>query len=433
MAEAFQDFINRELPRIKNLYNLPEERYRYKDEVNVPPMDNTFFKRYPDLETACQQADHTPDKTPLAVHEHLVEPAKALTKAMEELSTEFDKQRTSIYVRESIPSKPHKSTMTKITFTRPHTAPNFPDLHPAYDQLTRDLNAMNLINHTIGTRLITQGQRIHLFQLRLERVNQLLQALIHTFGPIHATYFRKRHSNSRSLPQGPNPKPPHELAIRAVRYLINKFDRELLQYLDINRTTLNDYFCSQHPNPNPQGTPLYDLSPLDKATYYHIIRCMRGYIKTFTCIPYHKKLQADLNKTALEGTAAFIERKQAREATEATSKAIKQASGRYPQTPKLLEDTIINTLEKHQKAKTRKENNHRKRSPTPTPTSDTNSRPPKQHKPNPKQRGGPSPPSTNTNRGTPRNRNATTPVRPPKTKQNRSKKTRRSGRGRKQD
>ena len=264
IAQLFQEFTTITAPKIAPFYNIPEADYCYKkDEAGIPSTD-PYFKRYQDLTAACQQTDRNPDKTPLAVHEHLVRYATALTAELMEISTAFDKQKQIIQHREAKPSKPHKSTLTKMVFTRPQTAHQFPQLQSIYDQLDSDMLAMNQVNHILGTKLILQGQKIQVFQLRLERVNKLFHALIDQLGPLHVTYYRSLMSLSQPQPPDYHPKSTRELSIRATQTLIRRADGELLQYLDFNKKGLIEYFRSQYKN--PRGILTDDLSPLDRIS-----------------------------------------------------------------------------------------------------------------------------------------------------------------------
>ena len=60
MAETFKDFITQALPKMDNLYHIPEDTYKYNEEEDVPHQ-NPFFKQdRPAAQTAGSSPTHSP-------------------------------------------------------------------------------------------------------------------------------------------------------------------------------------------------------------------------------------------------------------------------------------------------------------------------------------------------------------------------------------
>ena len=97
----------------------------------------------------------------------------------------------------------------------------------------------------------------------------------------HIGYHRELNRDKHQRDLQPPPKPPLQLAIKAIHRVLELLDREMLEYLDINRDILLQTFLSEH-----RTTPRTELNALDGEAVDCAISITLGYIKAITITHY---------------------------------------------------------------------------------------------------------------------------------------------------
>ena len=147
-------------------------------------------------------------------------------------SLHFDKQQTSIKRSRLNPNFVHTCVRTKAIFHVPSGSENYSELVPVYDKTQQDLKTVLENFHRLSSDIITKGQEVAKFQLRLERLNLFFSVLIQQVACVHASHYRKVHKTQHPLEQGYQPKSEEQLASTAVYRLLQIFDAELLEYFN---------------------------------------------------------------------------------------------------------------------------------------------------------------------------------------------------------
>jgi hypothetical protein len=169
---------------------------------------------------------------------------------------------------------PKSHLLSKVTFTVPFGATNYPNLLPLYQQIQTDLSTLNESFWRTGTALIHKGLQVTRFQCRIDQLKLLSPHLINDVAVYHISFYKKDNCH-RHHPDPHNPPCNHEtLAILAMYQLICNLDLELLRYLDLNRQACEHIFLGEY-----QTIDYNTLSPLDQEATDYALDLMLRYIK----------------------------------------------------------------------------------------------------------------------------------------------------------
>ena len=323
--------------KLNEAYSVPEDLYRFhpKATIAIPSQWENRLNEFQDFTSATE---------PLIPLEPLTNTLNQLKSTMANLTHNFEKQKKSIQRAATNNNHIHKCVNVRAVFHTPDNATKFPPLNRIFDNVSKDLKAASEAYAKIATRIITKGQEVILFQLRLERILTLTDSLINNLANFHAYHYRQLHKHKHTELNGYIPKTREELATMAVQRLLLLFDRDLLTYFDISPKALIDVFNEYHPETKTLFSTT--LNDLDQEAMDHALEIMCRYIKHVTCIPHNQQVHKARKQAAADETLAAIERQQARHATQATHEAIMKHAASYPTTPRTLTEAVLDINKK---------------------------------------------------------------------------------------
>lgn len=233
--------------------------------------------------------------------------------------------------------------------------PIFADLATTFDatvaQFRKEANA-----------ILHKVHQFTCFKYRLDRVRCLASQLVHNLGLAHVQYYML--SNAvQSTPAADNQSAtPLALAKLAVLQVFQRIDLQMLEYLDINRVALCDFFKTNHkPDPN------YLTNETNRQAVEYATTTMMSYLKPATCLYSKNKDNASHDNNIKAQMAALIKANLTTQATTAVNEAIEAAN--LPKDDKTLRDAItsvVTDLTTKKKQQTRnKPNKSKPAAPTP--------------------------------------------------------------------
>ena len=339
---------SQETTNVQTAFAVPENSYKYNPDINLEV--STSIRDKLNEHTVFEEATQT-----LTPHKELTLALHKIRGTMQGCSLANDNHAKTLTKITDNKNFIHKSVRVKATLQIPYGAADFPDLLTIYKGISNELIALNAEYKARGTALITQCLRVGHFQNRISKSKLLITQLIHQVAQYHVDFYRME--NEDSFPTEADNPSKHELdlAITAVYLLTDKFDLELLEYLDINRKQLQELSLTLY-KPNE----LRDYNRIDKNAIYFAIDTMLGYLKVITCVHYKTKKATSQTKSSAARIAAKMEAALAHNAMAAINDCISTQAAALPKNSKSLENTVNEIVDK-------RENNASKRKKHPKP------------------------------------------------------------------
>jgi hypothetical protein len=220
----------------------------------------------------------------------------------------------------------------------PHGLNEYPTtLEPTFQVFAAGFDATIATLKSTANAWMHLGHQLTCFKHRLDRVRSLTSQLIHTLGHVHIRYYTMKHRDKASTPTvhfSTKPTPDEiTLATHAVFGLLKRIDLQMLEYLDINRTKLLEFFQASHPLGDPTALPEEQKKAIEYATI-----TMLSYIKPATYLFSKGQTdQAEAQKFRASVRAGY-EASLTTDSTSAVSEVLDTAH--LPQDNKTLEDAV---------------------------------------------------------------------------------------------
>ena len=245
---------------------------------------------------------------------------RQLQSSLETISCELNKQQRCVQKTIDNTTFVHKCVKVKPRFTKPKDAHAYPEMQTIYDKVQDGLTTLAQAYQRISTNLILQGQQGTVFQFRMDRIHTLSHTLIDKIACFHAHNHRNRHKHLHTLDPSYELPSKETLATLALHRLYESSPEQLLSYLDITQDKLLKLFEQLYPQ--SQLKNYESLNTLDQQTVQHTQSLITQYIGTITWIPHNARITEEITKNADEATRLAMEQKAAREASQATKKAL---------------------------------------------------------------------------------------------------------------
>lgn len=353
-------------------YQVPEEEYRF-DPAKQAQSSTDLLTRLNEY-TVFEEVAKT-----LTPQKELTQELHKIRGSMQACSLAVDSSVKSLAKVIGNPKFIHKTVKVSTKLVIPHRSPDYTDIFTIYQNIDHGLQAYTTCFQKNATSLITQSQRVEKFHNRLDRVKLLTTPLIHQVAVFHVDYYNLEHSAEDPTPTDQQPIRPIELAYTAVYKLFGSFDLELLEYLDINRTALEQFFITLY-----QPAAYTEHTTFDKKAIDYALEQMLSYIKVITCIHYNSKKATILQKTSAATVAARMNARQAETAMSILNECLASQAASVPKNDKTLKDTVLQIVddrEASQEANAAKKRSRSPKSHQPT-AKGTAGRPPAKQTPN---------------------------------------------------
>jgi hypothetical protein len=311
-------------------FKIPEDQYAYNADMNSEANETSLA--IINKETDLHKATET-----LEPHEQIVKKIQTMQNTMKGLTSAFEGTKKALAKVDGREDFIYKSVDIKPAYNKPSESYRYPALDTIFNAYTDDLDTIATYFRKEASKILTDGQRTKLFMLRLERANVLFHThLTKILGPIHAACYQTLNKIETTKDSPSN----HDLAVVAVRRLLEKIDLELLAYLDINREPLITDFVTVN---KPKA--YMSLTKTDWDTVDFITTTILGYIKAATCCKHIELSVEQQKRQALAKLVALIESEDAKLAITATDKAMAEA--KVPKDMIALNQAIDNRLMQH--------------------------------------------------------------------------------------
>jgi hypothetical protein len=329
-------------------FPIPAEEYKFSPQTHQEPPQPFIDKMNKELNF------HEVIKT-LEPKAQMTLKMKAFRAQMQGISLIIDSAKTSFVKLDAIPNYVYKSVNIQPKFYIPAGAEFYPDsLLPVYKVLEDALADAAATFRLEASTIIHRTHELKLFQLRLDRVNLFLRHLVEELGQYHAAVYRAM--NPPKTSDGNSNLSNISIAKKGIRRVIDLLDKEMLEYLDINRVKLGQVFESTY-----KDNVIPKLSATDHRTADFVTHTALSYIKAATCAHYKKRVTDTTTSAAMASVAADMERKEATNAMTDVQKAIAAQAELLPKDPKTLKDFITRTVDSLHKERETREQSERKR------------------------------------------------------------------------
>ena len=174
----------------------------------------------------------------LALQAHFEKALPALKKAMQNASKTIETIQLKLKKFDSNPDAVHNAVNAHPKFSAPKDTTNYPQIKTVFDELTKRMDTLNDNYRKQGTIIFIHGLRCNLWIAYIKRVETLYNQLVTECAQQHINFLREAKKKDFTINPHNPPRKALILAALAVKMLLQRFDRAILKYLDINRHSL---------------------------------------------------------------------------------------------------------------------------------------------------------------------------------------------------